>query len=164
MSRLALSLALALSTATAASGCAPRTPPHWAEGGAGLTLGRARWERPSETTVDLLADGHVLVDGDHVWTIDAAGRVFQPNNEPVAVLTEDGTLYGTDDERLGTVSNDYAMPPLEPSAWLRIQPDGQVLRSRAGDAGAYPAGMWHGCAGPVMRTCTLVTQLLTASA
>ena len=157
MHRLLVPLFLLLSTA---AGCAPKQPPRWAEGGATLALGRARWERPSDTTVDLLPDGRVLVDGDHLWTIDTAGRVFLPGNDPVAVLGEDGLLIGPDDERLGTVGVDYALPPLEPSAWLRLQPDGQVLRARPGDAGAFPAGKWHGCAGPVQRTCTLVTQLL----
>ncbi len=141
------------------SGCAPAEPTRWVEGGAPLTIGRARWERPASATVDLLADGRVLVDGDHLWTIDASGRVFLPNGDPLAVLTEDGTLLGTDDERLGTVGVDSATSPTLPGASLRIAADGTMQHVR--DGKAQPEGTWHGCEAPVMRTCVLVTQMLT---
>jgi hypothetical protein len=138
--------------------CMPREPPRWAEGGARLTLAAARWQRDDEV-VEIRASGDVYVDGDHLWTLDRVGRVVDEDNEAVAILFPDGTLVGTDDSILGHVGLRNAAPPFHGSAWLSLTEDGTVVRfDSEGDRARD--GKWQGCAGPALRTCTLVTQLV----
>jgi len=144
-------------------GCAPSQPPRWAEGGAGLALGAAVWQRDGAATVELRPDGHVLVDGDLVYVIDRVGRVTDDDYEPFAVLLPDGQLVGTDDVSLGRLGVTNASPPGAVQAWLAVAPDGKVTYFDA-DGERNFGGVWRGCAGPVLRTCTLVTQLFAVSA
>ena len=151
-------LALTLSAPLLTTGCSASPPAHWAQGGAPLAIGRARWERGADT-VDITDDGRVLVDGDHMWTIDASGRVMDPDRDPVALLFQDGQLVGNDNDSLGRVGVENASAPGSGEAWLSLLPSGQVVfydpegERRAG-------GGWAGCQGPVYRTCTLVTHLV----
>lgn len=144
--------------AAALIGCAPAEPPRWAEGGAGLALGAARWEREGDD-VELLSDGRVLVDGDLAFVIDRVGRVADDDYEPFAVLQPDGQLVGEDDVSLGRLGVTNASPPGVLEAWLAVMPDGRVVYFDP-DGLRTSGGTWRGCDGAVLRTCTLVTQLL----
>ncbi len=138
--------------------CAAKPPPRWAEGGQSLVIPRARWERHGEV-VDILPDGRVLVDGEHAFTVDGAGRVYEPNNEPVSVLEPDGRLRGKDDADLGEVGLMSAAPKGSKYAWVVIAPNGHVTTY---DEEGRPRhdGVWSGCVGESVQTCTLVSHLL----
>src|SRR6185295_217799 len=86
----------------ALAACRAQPPPNWGQGGTPLDIPRARWTR-GDKLIDLMPDGKVLGDGDHLFTIDRAGRVYQPDNEPVAVLQADGRLLGKDEALLGKI-------------------------------------------------------------
>jgi hypothetical protein len=150
-------LTMAVTTWAGLTGCAPQTPPHWAEGGAPLAIAAARWELGDET-VDILPNGQVVRDGEVLFAIDRVGRIVDDENDPVALLLPDGRLAGTDG-MLGRVGVNNASPPGATMAWLSLLPQGQVLFfDREGDR--EPRGVWQGCQGPVRRTCTLVTHVL----
>jgi hypothetical protein len=140
-------------------GCAPHPPPRWAEGGAALVIGTARWDRGDDDPIEITADGQVLEDGDVILTVDRVGRVVDEDMEPVALLLPDGYLAGPDDVLLGRVGMSNASPPDRASAWLAVLPDGRVVRY---DEEGEPSsdGTWRGCDGPKIRTCTLVTHVL----
>lgn len=140
-------------------GCAAHPPARWAQGGAPLVMERSRWERPGDT-VDLLPDGRVLIDGDLQWTIDTAGRVYDSDNRSVALLEPSGALVGNDDRALGIVGTTNASPPSSEHAWLSILPGGRVERFEP-DGERLPGGGWAGCQGPALRTCVLVSHLVT---
>jgi hypothetical protein len=153
---------LCLTVSAWLSACAPSQPPNWAEGGALLELGAAQWERDGGVPVELRANGHVLVDGDLAFVIDRVGRVANADYDAYAVLLPDGQLVGTDDISLGRIGVTNASPPGAVEAWLAVTPDGQVLYFDT-DGERSSGGVWHGCNGPVLRTCTLVTQLLAVA-
>ncbi len=121
---------------------------------------RATWERPHGTAVDLLPDGRVLVDGEHLWTLDRAGRVIDRGNDPVALLEESGGVWGPDHQRMGGVGPTSAAPPDSGYAWLTLGAGGEVTRYSA-DGEPMAAGVWRGCEGPAQQTCMLVTHLIT---
>jgi hypothetical protein len=157
-SRLTL---LVLAFLTLSLGCsAPRPPANWPGGGAWVVTPAARWVRGG-SVVDLTEDGRVLVDGDHELNIDAAGRVFEPDGTAVALLEEDGRLVGPDEAELGTVGALTAARPGEQTAWLGLEPSGEVrLFGRRGERRSF--GVWIGC-GPTpqhSQACMLVTHLL----
>lgn len=154
-----LALATSLSV-TLAAACSPAQPPRWAEGGAPLAFGPARWDRESGGPVELRADGHVLIDGELAFVLDRVGRVANVEYDPYAVLLPDGQLVGTDRQSLGRIGVTNAAPPGALEAWLAVTPDGRVTYFDP-DGERSPGGTWHGCAGAVQRTCTLVTQLVT---
>lgn len=157
MSALGLGVGVALALSSAA--CAPAKPPRWAEGGAPLAFASARWDRESGGAVELRPDGHVLVDGDLLFVLDRVGRVTNEDYDPLAVLLPDGQLVGTDHQALGRLGVTNASPPGALEAWLAVTPDGKVTYFDT-DGARVPGGVWHGCRGPVLRSCTLVTQLL----
>jgi len=146
-------------TALSLLGCAPSQPPRWAEGGAPLALAAARWDRGSAGAVELRADGHVYVDGDLTFVIDRVGRVTDDDYDAFAVLLPDGQLVGTDNTALGRVGTTNASPPGGLEAWLAVLPDGRVTYFDS-DGERTSGGVWRGCSGAVLRTCTLVTQLV----
>jgi hypothetical protein len=77
----------------------------------------------------------------------------------LAILSPDGRIIGTDDRALGQVGVTNAAPPWSAQAWLAVMPDGVVTHfSPEGDR--EPMGRWHGCQGPLLRTCTLVTHMI----
>jgi hypothetical protein len=140
--------------------CAPTPPAKWAEGGARLDLPRARWALV-EAAVDVLPNGSVFVNSEHVLTIDAAGRVVNPDKEPVALLMPDGRLLGPDDSPLGAVGSLHASLPDEQNAWITVMPTGEVIRY-LDDGERINFGAWLGCSmSPrAQQACTLVTHLL----
>jgi hypothetical protein len=117
------------------------------------------WTEPDEDPVEISAEGRVTRDGDVLFQIDSAGRVFDEDREPIAVLLPDGHLGGNDDTLLGRVGVTNASPPGRATAWLSILPDGNVVFfDSEGERSAM--GRWQGCQGPQLRTCTLVTHLI----
>jgi hypothetical protein len=144
--------------ATLTSGCGPKNPPRWAEGGAPLAFGHARWDRDGDA-VELLPDGKVLIDGDLTYVLDPVGRVVNDDYDPYAVLLADGQLAGLDNTSLGRVGVTNASPPGAVEAWLSVGPDGRVTYYDS-DGERSNGGMWRGCGGPVLRTCTLIAQLI----
>jgi hypothetical protein len=148
-----------------AFGCASAQPPSgWQVGGAPLLLSAARWAT-DEGLVELAPDGSVLVDGEARFVIDAAGRVYDLDLEPVALLQPDGRLVGADDRGWGVVGSMHASLPGAAEAWLSVLPDGTVVRY--GDEGERIAGgLWQGC-GPApsaAQACVLVTHLVLLEA
>ncbi len=153
-----VAFAVSIVSLAALSGCAPKPPPRWAEGGAPVALTGARWHRGDDSIV-IQPDGKVLRGGDPEFSLDAAGRVFEPDGEPVAVLEPDGHLVGRGNAGMGFVGDQSASFPGSSTAWFTIGPRGEVTRydpegERSGD------GYWEGCVGPAARTCTLVTHVM----
>jgi hypothetical protein len=133
-------------------------PPNWAQGGAPLDIPRARWTR-LHTQIDIMPDGNVLADGEHVlFKIDRAGRLRSPNDTPIAVLESDGRLMGPGDELLGRIELRSAVPADRDLAWLSIGEHGEV-RLVGSDGKIEVAGGWTGCETAV-RTCTLATHFV----
>ena len=154
-----LALGLLLATLAMITGCSVTPPPRWQQGGAPLVIAPARWDRAGGDSVEIKANGQVFEGGDRVLLVDRAGRVVDSDNEPVAILLPDGYVAGTDNRLLGRVGVTNAAPPGSATAWVAIMPNGQVVRFDA-DGDRENAGVWHGCNGPQMRTCTLVTHIL----
>jgi hypothetical protein len=139
--------------------CSAKPPPRWAEGGAPLVIAPARWDRGDEDTIEILANGQVLEDGDAVMMIDRAGRVVDEDYEPIAIVLPDGFVGGPDNRLLGRVGMANAAPPDSAAAWLAIMPNGQVIYFDD-DGDRSTGGVWRGCEGPQKRTCTLITHLV----
>jgi len=138
--------------------CAAHPPPNWASGGSSLEIPRARWTRDGEHLFDIMPDGRVLADGEHVFTIDRAGRVYEPDNDPVAVLQPDGRLLGKDEAMLGKIGIRNASPPGREIAWLTVGERGEVVHFDE-DGDAHPDGYFQGC-GPAVRACTLTAHMV----
>jgi hypothetical protein len=138
--------------------CQSRPPPNWAQGGTPLDIPRARWTRGSHV-IDIMPEGKVLLDGEHLFTIDRAGRVYEPDNDPIAVLQADGHLVGTGDTVLGKIGLRNASLPGKEVAWLALGDQGDVQRFDP-DGEAHPDGAWTGC-GAAVRACTLTTHVVT---
>jgi len=114
-----------------------------------------------ERVVELGSDGQVLVGGEHELSIDRAGRVFEPDGTPVALLGADGRVVGPDDADLGQVGAVTAALPGRSTAWIALAPSGEVVTfGPEGERGAY--GVWLGCnRSPYSaQACVLVTHLL----
>jgi hypothetical protein len=123
-----------------------------------LALGNATWNvEDYDVTMD--NKGRVKAGSGGSFSIDAAGRVYDDDGDPAAVLLPDGTLVGNDDAHLGRVGVTNASPPGQETAWLTLSPSGDVVLFDA-DGERRSAGRWTGCTGPVLRTCTLVTHLV----
>ena len=149
---------LALGPVLALAACHAQPPPNWAQGGSPLDIPRARWTR-GDKLIDIMPDGKVLGDGEHLFTIDHAGRVYQPDLEPVAVLQADGRLVGKDEAVLGKIGLRNSSPPGKDIAWLSIGDRGEVVRFDP-DGDAHTDGGWVGC-NPSIRACTLATHIVT---
>jgi len=143
--------------------CTPTPPPFWAQGGAPLDLIDAVWERNSGEPVTVSTDGRVERDGDLLFQFDAAGRVFDEDNEPIAVLGPDGHLVGTGDEYLGRIGLRNASPPWSRVAWLRVADDGALMLFND-DGRPVFGGEWRGCKAHGVRSCTLVSHVLLLDA
>lgn len=146
--------------AGALMGCQAHPPAHWAQGGSRLDIPRARWSH-GDWVIDVMPDGRVLGNGEHLFTIDAAGRVFDVDNDPIALLEMDGQLVGKDETNLGRVGLRNASPPGVEFAWLTLDDMGRVVRFDP-EGGPHPDGAWSGC-GRALRTCTLVTHAIALS-
>lgn len=151
---------VALGAASLLFGCSSTPPPHWAEGGAPLAIGAATWRTGDDAIVQIQADGKVLVDGHHLFTVDAAGRIYDSENEAVGIVLPDGNVVGENDGHLGRVGVSNASPPGANVAWLSVLPNGQVTHYDSDGERSYD-GAWQGCDGPKLRTCTLVSHLIT---
>ena len=144
--------------ALALAACHTQPPPNWAQGGTPLDIPRARWTR-GDKLLDIMPDGKVLIDGDHVFSLDRAGRVYEPDNDPIAVLQPDGRLLGADAALLGKIGVRNSSPGDRDVAWLSIGPRGEVVRFNPdGEPGGD--GAWAGCE-PAIRACTLATHIVT---
>ena len=139
--------------------CAASPPPAWAEGGAPLAFGNAVWTQVDGSRLELDAQGQVHVDGEFLVALDRVGRVVDESNDPVALLDDEGQLFGTDKAYLGRIGLHNASPPWTPEAWLRVTSKGSVVLFDA-DGEATRGGVWQGCDGPVLRACTLITHLV----
>jgi hypothetical protein len=113
--------------------------------------------------VKITRDGRVLVDDDELFALDAMGRVFDGDREPLALLERDGRLTGAENENLGRVGWRNASPPWTKVAWLHVARDGTVVVFDSDDEPVY-MGRWQGCEGPTLRTCTLVSHLVVLEA
>lgn len=151
-------LALSVSLLTVAA-CTQPPPPHWAQGGAVLALGRAHWERADNDAVDIDERGQVFEGGELQFVIDGTGRITDEDREPVAILLPAGELVGSADQYLGRIGIANAAPPDSKHAWVAVMPDGTVTRFDL-DGERNADGRWQGCAGATQRTCTLVTHLM----
>jgi hypothetical protein len=145
--------------------CSSALPPSsWSAGGAPLLLPWARWDA-GDATIELRPDGTVLVDGEPSFVLDAAGRVYDPELAPLALLEPDGRLVGGDERALGVVGSMHASLPGASEAWLSLMPDGTVVRY--GDEGdRFAGGLWQGCHGSpqAAQACMLVTHLVLLDA
>jgi len=119
----------------------------------------ARLQPEDGDVLEIRADGSVLEDGDLLFTVDRAGRVYDEDREPVALLLPDGYVAGSDDVLLGRVGLTNASPPGRATAWLSMLPDGTAIYFDP-DGERSSLGVWRGCAGAGLRTCTLVTHLV----
>jgi hypothetical protein len=131
----------------------------WQQGGAPLTIPRARWVN-GETLVDVEPDGRVLIGGKHAFTLDSAGRVYDPYNEPVALLKPDGFVFGEGDDPMGWVGANEAILPGEDYSWLVMDQAGLLLRIDS-DGDQRPFGQWMGCGGvTTVQTCMLLSHII----
>jgi hypothetical protein len=137
--------------------CQTRPPANWAQGGSPLDIPRARWTRGSRI-IDIMPDGKVLADGEHMFTVDRAGRIYETDNDPIAVLQADGQLVGTGDTSMGKIGLRNASLPGKQIAWLSLGEQGEVQRFDP-DGEPHPDGTWAGC-GPAIRACTLTTHII----
>jgi hypothetical protein len=154
MKRLVMASALALAA------CTSTPPANWARGGTVLDIPRARYIK-SDLLVDILPGGQVMLNGEHEFTIDRAGRVFDAEGEAVALLEPSGKLVGPDETPLGQVGSLHASHPDESFAYLSVTPMGEVVRyDEEGDRSNY--GVWMGCnvSPRANQACTLVTHVL----
>ncbi len=151
-------LALVALLACCLPACSATPPPNWAQGGARITVEPARWNR-GDGVVELRSDGTVVYDRTELFVIDAAGRVFETDSSPIAVLQPDGRLIGTDTRDVGAIGIRNAAFPGASYAWLSVGPRGEVLRYEP-DGERTMDGQWQGCTEPVLRTCALVTHLI----
>ncbi len=151
---------LASAAALTSLACRPDPPTYWDEGGAPLVIPRATLTRHSGDPVEIHPDGRVTVDGDLLYFIDRVGRVTDDDLESLALLTPGGQLVANDDVYLGRIGLRNASPPWSAVAWLRVSSRGNlVLFDASGEP--YHGGKWTGCDGPALRTCTLISHLLT---
>jgi hypothetical protein len=137
--------------------CQTRPPANWAQGGSPLDIPRARWTRGNRV-IDIMPDGKVLLDGELLFTLDRAGRVYEPDNDPIALLQPDGVLAGAGDTAYGKIGLRNASPPGKVVAWLSIGEQGEVQRFDA-EGDPHPDGSWAGC-GAAVRACTLTTHII----
>jgi hypothetical protein len=141
-------------------GCENPPPPNWAKGGAPLVIKQMTWKTGDGRNVVVTADGKITSDGDLIYTLDRAGRVYDEDKEPIALLLPDGTVQGSENVHLGQVGVTNAAPPGGGNAWLAVLPDGHVLHFEE-DGERTSDGLWRGCDGPQHRTCTFVSHLFT---
>lgn len=157
-----LSIPLLFACICAVFGCvgSATPPPGWQQGGAPLFVPRATWTF-RYNAVELLPDGRVIVNERHVFSIDRAGRVYDPDGRPIALLRPDGRLVGPGEDDLGAVAPTAAALPGEGYASLAIAPDGRVIKQD--DSDPTSLGSWAGCGFYAMslQACMLVTLLVS---
>jgi hypothetical protein len=141
--------------------CAAKPPANWTKGGAPLDVIPSRWVR-GDAMIEITPDGKVMLNTEHLLSVDRGGRVFDGDAQPVALLEPDGRVIGPDDKSLGFVGAWSASRPDESIAWLAVMSSGEVVRF--GEQGERtPMGVWVGGCAYSLRAhqlCTLVTHLL----
>jgi len=151
---------LLLASALFLGACASGVPANWARGGATLDVPRARWV-VGTSVVDVYPDGRVMLNETQEMTVDRGGRVYDTNNDPIALLEPTGKLLGPGDKLLGNVGVLHASKDDEPNAWLSVMPTGEVVQY--GDDGTKSSlGVWIGCQWNYSQhqACTLVSHIL----
>ena len=141
-------------------GCARTPPANWARGGALLEIPRARWV-VATSVVEVFPDGRVLLNQTQEMSVDRGGRVWDTNNDPVALLEPTGQVMGPGDKLLGNVGLLHASRGDEPNAWLSVLPTGEVVQY--GDDGSRSSlGVWVGCSQTYRshQTCTYLSHIL----
>lgn len=142
-------------------GCAARPPANWVQGGAPIDVVPSRWIG-SNSTVEVTPDGKVMLNTEHLMSIDRGGRVVDPDAKPLALLLPDGRVLGPDDAPLGFVGAWSASLPDSQLAWIAVMNTGEVVRFK--DQGERQTlGVWVGGCNYSLRAhqmCTLVTHLL----
>jgi hypothetical protein len=141
-------------------GCSQAMPADWARGGAPLEIPRARWV-VATSVIDVFPDGRVLLNDTQQMTVDRGGRVWDSNNEAIALLEPTGSVMGPGDKLLGTVGVLHASRGDEKTAWLSVLPSGEVVQY-ADDGTRTPLGVWVGCSQTYQshQTCTYLSHLL----
>jgi hypothetical protein len=140
--------------------CSATPPPGWATGGAPLVFANASWQDGDGTVIDLSQAGLVTSEGHLLFILDGSGRAYTKDREPLAMVLPDGNIAGTDQTYLGRIGITNASPPGGTTAWLTLREDGSVIHfDEQGER--LSDGKWQGCDGPQLRTCTLVTHLVT---
>ena len=158
--RATLLVLLACSLVGCGSTPSAATPPrHWDSGGARLSLAPAYWDRGDDERVEIRPNGAVFEGDELVFSIDAQGRVVDSNEVPYLLLAERGHVGGADGWYRGRVGLNNATPgrKYQHQAWLTVASDGDVTLYEH-DGERQEGGRWHGCEGPMLRTCTLVTH------
>lgn len=149
-----------LAICAALPACSATPPAAWARGGAPLDVLPSRWVL-RDGNVEIAADGKVTINGELELTVDRAGRVYDPDAKPVALLQVDGRVVGPNDAPLGFVGALSAALPNEQTAWLSIQPTGEVIQFVEGARSSE--GVWVGGCNYSWRsrqTCMLVSHLV----
>lgn len=141
-------------------GCANKAPANWARGGAAIDIPRARWV-VATSVIDVFPDGRVLLNDSQQLTVDRGGRVWDSNNDPVALLEPTGNVMGPGDKLLGNVGVLHASRNDETNAWLSVLPTGEVVQY-TDDGTRSPLGVWVGCHQTYQshQTCTYLSHLL----
>jgi len=154
-------LLIATTPASATPPSAPATTPHPNAGGARLRLGPAYWDRGDDERVEIRGDGAVYEDDELVFRIDTQGRVLDSDRDLYVSLAEEGLVTGPNSDEGGRVGLHNATPGKrrQYQAWLRLTSDGSVT-FYDWDGEREAGGQWHGCEGPMLRTCTLVTHVM----
>src|ERR1043165_5560304 len=88
--------------ALALAACSSTPPPNWVAGGTALSLSDAEWKSDGDP-VELRSSGSVFEGGSLLFSLDRAGRVYDDDGDPAAILLPDGNLVGNDDVHLGRV-------------------------------------------------------------
>lgn len=141
-------------------GCTRTLPANWTQGGAALEIPRARWI-VATSVIDVFPDGRVLLNDNQQMTVDRGGRVWDSNNDAVALLEPTGKVMGPGDKLLGNVGVLHASRGEEAHAWLSVLPSGEVVQY-ADDGTRTPLGVWVGCSQTYQshQTCTYLSHLL----
>ena len=151
---------LALVCPSGLFGCSRSVPANWAHGGAALEIPRARWV-VGTSVIDVFPDGRVLLNDNPQMTVDRGGRVWDTNNDAVALLEPTGTVMGPGDKLLGNVGVLHASLGQETNAWLSVLPSGEVVQY-ADDGTRSSLGVWVGCQQTYQshQTCNFFRHLL----
>jgi hypothetical protein len=141
--------------------CSATPPANWVKGGAPLDVIPSRWVR-GDVMIEITPDGKVMLNTEHLLSVDRGGRVVDGDAQPGALLEPDGRVIGPGDTSLGFVGAWSASKPDESMAWMAVMSSGEVVRF--GEKGERtPMGVWVGGCGYSLRAhqlCTLVTHLL----
>lgn len=141
------------------SACSTMPPAGWVEGGRSTALGPMRWVNGAYV-VDVDTRGNVYENGELRFSVDVHGRVYDPENAPVALLDGEGYVHGTDARPMGWVGGYEAILPGGEHSWLVLHRGGYLIRYDSPDDGT-PMGVWLGCTDMArMQTCMLVSHVV----